>query len=539
MTVDERYEFISWDKEIKAITEDTTYTAVFNTIKHEYTATYNQLNASDIIINYDNQNYYTLTFNTRFNNNSDDSLSYRIILKDTNTYKTYTYEGKDSVATINVETSVTSLSITYESVGTYNGNTKIFESIVMPELLEFSVISVEFDDNLILSATDEYQLTYNIKSDFADQEVYKSLTLLVKYNDSTTKEIIIEDIHVNVENIIKVSVPEYCSSFTIDYELDLLGANGHNPRVISGSKDYVLENNFELVRVHADTKDYQNARFIFKYHFIDQATTIAIKDSATNSIMTKYEGEDYIETSLDVSSPQQEFTYYLSDLNGTAKGNETSVTVNTSNVTGVYNFNYVNPGDAIVTFNEDGTMNIYLNTVFETEESNICYLVRYTNFNDGTIYEVKYTESIAYIENIPFDNYGIEYFVYKTIDGIDYQLQSIAVSGGIEITSDNICYTEIKDDGVNLSVYISYDDYRTINKEAFVLIMDDIRYQIPSSEVILNGYTYEINYPLSSNPSKIVLEYEGSYNDSNMYESIAAGREIKGSQYRKMYIEVR
>ena len=537
MTIDEEYEFISWDKELSPITENTTFIAVFNTIQHEYTATYNQLNASDVIINYDDPNYYILTFDTGFDNSSDSRLSYKIILTDTNTDEKYIYEGTDSVATINVLSSVTALSITYENIGIYNGIERVFETVDMPGILEISEISIDINDNLTLSAIDEYQLSLVINSNFVSEEVYNSLTLFITYDDASSNEIIIDDVVVNEVMNINVSVPEFCSSFTIDYELDLLGANGHNPRIISGTKDFMLESSFELVRIHADTNDYFNVKFIFKYHFVDEETTIAVKDSISSTVTTKYEGADYIETSLDVSSSQQEFTYYLSDLNGLAKGPETAVVINTATVTGEYNFQYVNPGDAIVTFNDDGTMNIYLNTVFETEDADIFYLIRYTDFDAGTIYDIKYTESIAYLENIPFSNYGIEYYVYKTIDGIDYQLYSVFVSGGIEITYDNICHAEIQVDGAgNIGVYISYDDYRTVNPESFVLTIDGVKHQISSSDIILNGNIYEIYYPLTSEATELILEYEASYNDKMIYDLIVAAREIKGTQYRKMYV---
>ena len=537
MTLNEEYEFIGWDKEIVPITEDVIYTAVFNVIKHEYVATYDQVNASDVYINYDNSDYYVMTFNTGFNNSLDSRLSYRIILTDIDANKTYIYEGVEPVATINVERSVVRLSITYESIGIYNEMEKVFESITLPDLLEISVIDVIISDNLTLVATNEYQLSLSINSEFASEEVYNSLTLLINYSDSSTKELIINDLLINQEMIINIPVLEYCSSFRLDYTLDLLGANGHNPRMITGTKEFVLESNYELVRVYADPSDFMRARFLFKYHFADQETTLAVKDVLSSNITTIYEGEDYIEVELDSSLEQQEFTYYLSSLDGSAKGSENSIVVNMAAVEGVYEFQYVNPGEAVVTFNEDDTMNIYLNTFFETEDVDIWYLVRYTDYNSGTTYDMKYTESVAYIEYIPFSNYGIEYFVYKTIDGIDYQLYNVSVSGGVEVASTYTCEGNVSEDDLgNVSVFINYYDYYQINSESFVIIADGNEYAVSADDVIHSEGMYTINYLLSSMPSELIVEYEESFNEASMYELVSSKREVIGVQGKKKYL---
>ena len=537
MTLDEEYEFIGWDKEIVDVTEDAIYTAVFNVIKHEYLATYDQVNASDVDINYDNSDYYVMTFNTGFNNNLDSRLSYRIILTDIDSNKTYIYEGIEPVATINVERSAIRLSITYESIGTYNEMEKVFESITLPDLLEISVIDVIISDNLTLVATNEYQLALSINSEFASEEVYDSLTLLINYSDSSSEELIINDLLINEEMLINIPVLEYCSSLSINYTLDLLGANGHNPRIIAGTKEFVLESNYELVRVYADPSDFMRARFLFKYHFADQDTTLAVKDVLTSNVTTIYGSEEFIEVELDSSLEQQEFTYYLSSLDGSAKGSENSIVINMAAVEGVYEFQYINPGEAVVTFNEDDTMNIYLNTVFETEDVDIWYLVRYTDYNSGTIYDMKYTESVAYIEYIPFSNYGIEYFVYKTIDGIDYQLYNVSVSGGVEVASTYTCEGTVSEDDLgNVGVFINYYDYYQINSESFVIIADGNEYAVSAADVIHSEGMYTINYLLSSMPSELIVEYEESFNEASMYELVSSKREVIGVQGKKKYL---
>lgn len=534
-TNDEEYEFIGWDKEISSAIEDITYTAIFKANRYEYTATFNQLSPDDIMIEY-GTNSNIMTFNTNFNNNGDERLKYRIYLIDKETSEKYIYDGSEEIAVIDVPSNLTVFNISYELYGIYNGAQKVFETINVNDPLVISITSSDITD-LTLTDTNKYQLSLLINSDFEEEEIYNSVNLLITYDDLTTSNIIIKDVLVNEKMNFEVLVPSYCKSFEIDYTIDLLGANGNNPRTITSSKEFTLENSYELIETQVETQDFSITRFLFKYHFIDENTTIAVKNSATGTVVMLYEGEDSIQIELNATTNVQEYTYYLSNINGEVIGEENAVSFEIQDVKGDYNFQYINPGDAIVTFNDDDTMNIYLNTVFETEDSSIYYVVRYTNYNDGTVYNIKYTESVAYLEDVPFSNYGIEYFVFKTVNGLEYQLQNIAVSGGIEITLDGVLQSTLGTDNYgNPIVSIMYYDYYNLSN--FVLIADDKKIPIPSSNIVFNNGYCEIEYQLDFSPSKLVLEYEAMFNDEITYESISSIREIKGEQYRKMYLEI-
>ena len=538
MTIDEEYIFTGWNEEINDENE-IIYTAMFDVIKHEFTATYNQVSKTDVIINYDQKDYYNLSFNTDFDNTNDSRLAYRIILTDLLTNEIYQYEGTNKLASINVPISVTTLSITYESIGIYEDKVKVYNTTLLDDNLEISVIDVNIDDNLNLVETDMYQLAMQIDTNFENEEIYNAVKLIVTFDDDSVKEIKTENVIVNDIMTIDILVPAYCASFNVAYTIDLLGANGHNQRFITGTKEFTLESSFELLNVYVDANDFMNTRFLFKYHLTNQNTTLAVKDTATNNVTTMYETESYIDVALDNSLEQNSYNYYLSSLDGSPLSTETNVVVNTQPVSGVHTFSYVNPSDAIVTFNDDNTMNIYLDTFFETEDPDIWYLVRYTNFTTDKFYDVKYTQSIASFENISFDNYGLTYFVYKTIDGIHYQINYVSVSGGIEITHDAISYGELREDELgNLSVYVSFSEYRNVNVDSFKLFIDGEEHILSFADFVLTDGVYELNYAIDSLPNQILLEYEGSYNDKSIYEQISSSKELKGQQYRKMYYEI-
>ena len=537
MTIDEEYTFIGWDNNITNVTSDITYTAVFETIIHEYTATFVVPTQSNITINYDNSDYYVISINTEFDNTTDARLLYRIILTDVQTNTQYIYEGTDSIATIDVLSTVKDMTITYELVGIYNNMEKLYEVVELTEHIAISDITSQIIDDYQLIGIDSYEFKMIINSDYSNEEVYNYVELVINYDDLSQQEILLEDVVVNEEMSIFIEVPSFCGSFTIDYRISLLDRYGQSERIIEESTEITLESIYELTNVYIDSRQFMTARFDFIYHLTDENTTIAVKDSTSGEVATLTEGYDYIEISI--NSTAQDLTYYLSNINNEVLDTETIISFDSANITGDYSFNYVNPGDAIVTFNDDGTMNIYLDTLFETEDPDIYYLIRYNDFNSESIYEVKYTDSVAVIENIPFSNYGIVYYVYKTVEGIDYQLEYIAVSGGVEITYDSIVsgYTQI-DNNNNLGLYLSFSEYSNVNLDSFVLLIDQEEIIISSSDFVLTDGTYEFTYILEQEPSKLQVQYEATYNNETIYESVLLSGKIKGEQYRIMYCSV-
>jgi hypothetical protein len=88
-----------------------------------------------------------------------------------------------------------------------------------------------------------------------------------------------------------------------------------------------------------------------------------------------------------------------------------------------YNFIYYNPSDVTVTYNEDGTVNMYIPTQFESDDESVYYQITYG--------ERRYIsrEAIARIENIPDESYPLTYDVCVDIDGAQYSIYRVSPSG--------------------------------------------------------------------------------------------------------------
>lgn len=119
------------------------------------------------------------------------------------------------------------------------------------------------------------------------------------------------------------------------------------------------------------------------------------------------------------------YTLYLTNDNGDVLSNTVEITVDTSieKPDPQYNFIYYNPSDVTVTYNEDGTVNMYIPTQFESDDERVYYQITYG--------ERRYIsrEAIARIENIPDESYPLTYDVCVDIDGAQYSIYRVSPSG--------------------------------------------------------------------------------------------------------------
>ena len=118
------------------------------------------------------------------------------------------------------------------------------------------------------------------------------------------------------------------------------------------------------------------------------------------------------------------YTLYLTNENGDILSNQVEITVDTSKeISGDYLFHYANPGDVVVTYNDDKTINAVVPITFETENTDIyCKVVlgRY-------IYNCN--ESMLIATGLENEAYSLSYYICKDIDGISYSFYTLIPSG--------------------------------------------------------------------------------------------------------------
>ena len=136
------------------------------------------------------------------------------------------------------------------------------------------------------------------------------------------------------------------------------------------------------------------------------------------------------------------YTVYLTNEDGDVLSNEASVTVRTDLEIEApeYSFQYSNPGDINVTYNDDGTINVYLDTKFECDDTSVYYQITLG------IYRYVSQEPIARIEGLPDDTYPIHYDICVEVDGMLYSVWRMTPSGSV---NEQYLYVEgWEDDGV-------------------------------------------------------------------------------------------
>ncbi len=133
-----------------------------------------------------------------------------------------------------------------------------------------------------------------------------------------------------------------------------------------------------------------------------------------DSIMLWYDTEEVIA-----------YTMYLTNEQGDVLSGEVSVTVDTSTSapTVEYQMQYLNPSDVCITYNDDGTVNMYIQTEFTSDNEDVYYQI--------TVGSMRYKsrEKLLKIEHIPDESYPLQYDVCIDIDGVQYSIFHVSPSG--------------------------------------------------------------------------------------------------------------
>ena len=144
------------------------------------------------------------------------------------------------------------------------------------------------------------------------------------------------------------------------------------------------------------------------------------------------------------------YTLYLTNDDNETLSNTVSVTVDTAvTIPKVeYEFNYLNPGEVGITYNDDGTINVYIYTGFTCADESV--------YSQITLGGVRYAfrDAIARMENLPDTTYTLVYDICVDIDGIAYSIYNVAPSGTVnELTIVYSIDGTITDNALHLQFY--------------------------------------------------------------------------------------
>ena len=314
-------------------------------------------------------------------------------------------------------------------------------------------------------------------------------------NDNTTVMVTKRDLE---RGYVTLSILETATSFTVQPILKY-GENQEEMQFTAFESD--LSNCFEVdVKVNTLT----NQVLLFLKGSTANASYVEISGSSNlQEYVTQEISIDY-DSMLDLL----EYTIVLTDEMGEKLTNEVNLTINISpQQVGNYVFNYKNPNDVGITYNEDGTINVYIKTDFESADEKIYYEVQLGNKRFIS------RESIFVAEALPDDIYTLIYRICYDYNGVHYYVNEIVPSGVVnEFYAGYMPNYELVGNTFTITVYdyalpmVDLDSFRieTSSGEEIQLLKKDFVYDAENgvynlSVELINDFEY-LNVYLDYHP---------------------------------------
>ena len=551
------YEFAGWSPEIKTVTQNQVYEAIFNAVEHQFRGTINDFTSNDVEVEW-NEDVNTVYINTGFDNLGDTRISYRLILFNEDYQLEEIYTGSDDVAIINIPSSIPYASMRYEIFGIYSGVEKILESktIYTPDGEYDEIYFVApgigiFTDELINVSQNEYMFEYEVISDFPDEESIKDVSIVLDYiyDDGRTsygvKTLTRNSGNVNESIRETISLPSDVSNINVNFTITINGRYGGNPRTITHSVTLNVPSYLNIDDIFIDN-DYGIMYLNGEYSLVDnQVIVVETLDTPTKEITTA----DTLPAEVYLSEGQT-YQYYIGAL--TTDGNyevvsEPVLITLESDVTGEYNFNYKNPNDLLLTYNEDNTYNVYVNGEFSTDDPDIYWMICLDGMHPGYSTQA----SVLAIENIPDGTYGIVYYVYKVVNNISYSLYSVSVSGTIgEHNHGSPIYIQSEDNPLSGIIELSlYNDIVFEKEDIYAIITDadgkETTIECKQENIVYDEETYQtiinLNVTNGFTSGKLYINMNDTNVNSgnnNSYDVVSQHVSIKGNIYKTYELEI-
>ena len=327
-------------------------------------------------------------------------------------------------------------------------------------------------------------------------------------NDNTTVMVTKRDLE---RGYVTLSILETATSFTVQPILKYGKDHKNQEEMQFTAFESDLSNCFEVdVKVNTST----NQVLLFLKGSTANASYVEISGSSNLQEYVRQEISIYYDSIPDLL----EYTIVLTDEMGEKLTNEVNLTINISpQQVGNYVFNYKNPGDVGVTYNEDGTINVYIKTDFESADEKIYYEVQLGNKRFIS------RESIFVAEALPDDTYALTYRICYDYNGVQYCVNEIVPSGVVnEFYTGYMPNYELVGNTFTITVYdyalpmVDLDSFRieTSSGEEIQLLQKDFVYDAENgvynlSVELINDFEY-LNVYLDYHP--FITNMEGIEN---------------------------
>ena len=250
--------------------------------------------------------------------------------------------------------------------------------------------------------------------------------------------------------------------------------------------------------------------------------------------------EIYASDTAYVNYPEEETTYYFYLVNelGETVSDKLEYKVNLIDKVD-YVFNYYNPSNITVTYNNNGSINAYLDTSFSCEDENVYYEIKLLDYEYDAIRYVSQNR-YASIENfMMYNGRGLNYKVYKLVDNVKHCFMMVTPSGMFEINQEsNINYEIDYSSDPQVLNLNTYNYYKIDTSSAYLMLDGNERFDIPEDAFTINEYDeYVLNIEIPRLIESAELHYMGSvmYNEYDKLKEIEE-LDMKGNCYTKVVL---
>lgn len=339
--------------------------------------------------------------------NIDDKYYYKLIATNQNSEIIHTEsQENDKTIVIPIIDTATEYNFTFEIYGVGEKEEKLISthSIGKIDLIKPSVNITD------ISLNGENQIKVNF-----DTQNASDVDLIITYPDKTEETIKLTNKEIS-QGYVSINIKNTALSVDIMPQINL---DGYTLNGETSTKAF--ETNLE-VETLVDLQT-EGVSFFLKYigNGSDRVKVISSLDPENPTEEYIYDGKImafyYENTSIT-------YTLYLTNENGDILSNKVEITVDTSKeISADYTFHYVNPGDVVVTYNDDNTINAIVPLTFETENPDIyCKVVL------GK-YMYNCNESMLIATGLENSAYSLSFYICTDIDGITYSFYSMTPSG--------------------------------------------------------------------------------------------------------------
>ena len=409
-------------------------------------------------------------------------------------------------------------------VGEYKLNNTL-SSISKPIKLDAEINSLK------LTGVNTATLVYTVNKPLVISDEWEERLLVNVYLDGVKQEGLsgyygVPD-DVGVANSVALNLPYGYSRLDIELKLCKVALSGEvKEEQAVASRSITLPTVDDLKHVVSVDLEGGMSRIDLLGMLPDNGFLVLTNKTSGEEIKTLLYDEYYGKTISSVSwqngAGEAEYSFYIMDEGLNKIYQSEPFTVDYSTPVPEYSFSYRNPGDAVITKNEDGTINIYLNLQFSSSDENVYCAV----LLDETEFITKAPIFVA--EDITFKSYSLKYIVFKEINGIRYELKTVYPSG----TIDADVWIDFKTNYENGLLEVMLDN-KAINdgKDGVLKLSNGKEIKIVETDFEYREGLYYAYYEVGETVESVTLCAKFVLSGSLDRDVIFENTDVKGSEY--------